>query len=172
MRFRLRTLLIVLGVGPMVLAAGYFALPKRERERRDYSISGAGEVLKLVITDWMSNPDVKDQPYGYLIDPDDGLASGPQPTLNRLLIDEPTVPKRFDLQIPGVRVALFDRSKQDLQQGEMYISIDRFEQENDGSIEVVFFHTGHGFIGGAMTTYQAKKVRGKWAVNLTSSIDP
>ncbi len=140
--------------------------------KRDYAHPDAAEVLKLVITDWMTNPKVKDRPYLYLIDPEDSAWHNPKLKLNRLLIDERYAPKGFDLKIPNVKVELFDRSKRDLKKGEMCIRIDRFEPMKDGSIEVEFVHSGYFIIGGACTTYRAQKDKGKWAAEFAGSFDP
>ena len=133
-----------------------------EGGERDYTHADSAEVLRLVITDWMTNPEVKDWPYGYLTDPDDETGEGPKPKLERLLIDENYVPMGFDLKIPGITVELFDLEKRDLKKGEMCIRIDSFVPKKDGLIDVEFVHTGYGFIGGAWTTYHARKVEGKW----------
>ena len=140
--------------------------------RRDYTHVDAVEILKLVITDWLTNPKVKEQPYHYLIDPDDDTGNGPTPKLERLLIDERYVPKDFDVKISGMKVELVDRSKRDLKKAEMCIRIDRFEPNQDGSIDIEFLHSGFGIIGGAWTTYHAKKVNGKWAVEFAGLFDP
>jgi hypothetical protein len=79
----------------------------------------SAEVLRLIIVDWMTNPEVRDHPYVYLIDPDDESRWTVNPKINRLLIDQRSVPKQFDLEIPGLNVELFDLSKHDLTRGEM-----------------------------------------------------
>ena len=61
--------------------------------KRDYAHADAAEVLKLIITDWMTNPEVKDQPYGYLIDPDDENVERTKVKLERLLIDDRYAPR-------------------------------------------------------------------------------
>jgi len=140
--------------------------------KRDYSHADAADVIKLVLTDWMTNPKVKNEPYGYLIDAVDVTGKGPKPKLERLLVDERYVPKGFDLIIPGVEVKLFDRSKRDLKIGEMCIRMDRFEPKKDGTIEVEFLHSGYRIFGGDWVTYGAKKAKGKWVVEFSSSFDP
>lgn len=145
---------------------------KIKEGKRDYAHTDATEVLKVVIIDWMTNPKVKDEPYSYLIDPDDETSEVPKLKLKRLLIDERYVPKGFDLMIPGIKVELFDRSKQDLKKGEMCIRIDRFEPRKDRSIEIEFVHAGYGIIGGDWVTYKAKNVKGRWVAEFSRSIDP
>ena len=137
-----------------------------------YSHPDAKPVLNLVIADWMTNPDVKNTPYGYLINPDDETGNEPVPALERLLIDERYVPKGFALEIPGVPIKLCDLSKRDLRKGEMCIRIDRFEPLPDGRIKIEFVHTGFGFIGGAWVTYEATQTDGKWVVEYRGSFDP
>ncbi|MFM9062716.1 MAG: hypothetical protein ACKOOI_06740 [Pirellula sp.] len=139
---------------------------------RVYTHPDASAVLGLVITDWMTNPDAKKIAYGYLTNPDDRTGKEPMPTLKCLLIDERYVPKGFSLEIPGVRVELFDQSKRDLQKGEMCVRIDRFEPVADGSIKITFVHSGFGIIGGAWATYEAKQSNGEWAVQLEEAFDP
>jgi hypothetical protein len=140
--------------------------------KRHYAQADAAQVIRLVITDWMTNPNVKDQPYRYLIDRDNETGKDPKPKLERLLIDDRYVPEGFDLKIKGVKIGLFDRSKRDLRKGEMCIRVDRFEPKKDGSIEVEFLHAGYGIIGGAWVTYRATKVKDNWSVEFSGSFDP
>ncbi len=138
----------------------------------DFSHADAAEVLHLVLTDWMTNPKVKGDAYGYLIDLDAEPNKKSKLVLERLLIDERYLPKKFTPTIPGIRTELFDRSRQDLKPGEMCIRLDRFEPKTDGTIEVEFLHSGYGIIGGAWVTYRAQLVKGKWTVAYQGSFDP
>ena len=94
----------------------------------------------------MTNPKVKEAPYSYLIDPADKTGKGPKPSLKRLLIDEPSVPSGFRLQIPNMPIELVDRSKRMPEMGEMDIIVYRFVPKWDGSIEIKFLHGGYGLI--------------------------
>ena len=146
------------------------ALMKRlEEAHPDYTHPESSAIVKAVLTDWMTNPKVKAEPYHYLIDPDD---KGPKPKLERLLIEQRSVPKAFQLEIPDVKVELFDRSKQKLKKGEMCIRVDRFELKKNGEVEIDFVHSGYGIIGGAIVTYRATKVDDKWTATIVHSFDP
>lgn len=141
-------------------------------KERDYAYPAAAHVLKVVITDWMTNPKVKAAPYSYLIDPADMTGKGPRPRLKRLLIDESSVPKGFHLEIPNVPTELVDRSKRVPEKGEMCITVYRFEPKWDGSIEIKFLHEGYAIIGGDRVTYSARKENGKWSAKLLLALDP
>lgn len=143
----------------------------KDRERY-YAYPDAPEVLKLVITDWMTNPKVKAAPYGYLMGSADEMGKGPKPRLEHLLIDESSLPKGFRLEIPNVPIELVDRSKRIPVKGEMCISVYRFEPKWDGSVEIKFMHEGYAIIGGAQVTYSAKKENGKWTVKFLEAFDP
>ena len=138
----------------------------------DFSHADTAQVLRLVFTDWMTNPKVNGDAYGYLIDLDEEPNKKSKLVLERLLIDERYLPKKFTPKIPGIRTELFDRSQQNLKPGEMCIRLDRFEPQIDGTIQIEFLHSGYGIIGGAWVTYHAQQVKGKWTVAYQGSFDP
>lgn len=142
-----------------------------EQPHLDYDAGEDGEVLNLVFTDWMTNPAVRGTPYQYLcFDATEGSATSVG--LKRLLIDRRYLPKGYKPRIPGVPVALFDRSTADLKSGEMCIRINQFVKHSDGSIKTEFLHSGYCIVGGAFVTYTAYKVKGSWKAELERWFDP
>lgn len=140
--------------------------------QRDYSAAGSADVLRAVLTDWMTNPKIKDAAYEYLTDSADPSGKGPKPRLRRLLLDERYVPQGFTLKLPGIRVERVDHSRRSLRVGELSIGIECFVPKVDGSFDVGFLHAGYGIIGGAYVSYSAKKVGGKWVVEYVNGFDP
>jgi len=139
------------------------------------AVPEASTILNNVLEDWFTSPEQRKMALDYVRYEGDTNDVGRLKGISAVRYDADFFPKSFRPRTstnPLFPQKWIRGPVEDLMEGEIGIRLDKFQLQNDGTVQVEFVNAGYCIIGGAFVTYRAEKTNGFWRVSCLEAFDP